>query len=51
VVTDLNLFSNFITIAKGVAHDGNQHVEQMDEHDELSSDEKHVQILFLSSIT
>jgi len=51
VVSDLYLLCNFIPDGESVTHDGNQHVQQMDQQNELGSDEQRVQVNFLRCVS
>ena len=51
VVSDLNLLCYFIPDGESVAHNGDQHVQQMDQQNELGSDEQRVQVNFLSGVS
>ena len=51
VVSDFYLLSDFVTIAESVSHDSDEHVEQVNEHDELGTDEKGGQVAVLAFVT
>ena len=43
VVPDLDLLCHLVTVSEGVSHNGDQHVQQMNKHDELSRYEDNVE--------
>lgn len=51
MVLQLDLLNEGRPCSKGLSHDGDQHVQEMDQHQEGNEDEQSVQNYFLSCVT
>lgn len=49
VVSDLRFFLNLVVLGKGLSHNGDQHVEQVDQQQERSKDEQEPEDWLLTS--